>query len=622
MCGIAGYYGEGDTAALSRMAGAIAYRGPDDSGTYEDRGVGLAHRRLSIIDISAAGHQPMANDDGTVWVAFNGEIYNFRELRRELAASFTFKSKTDTEVIIRLYEKFGTAAFSKLEGMFAIALYDKHSRTLFLARDRMGKKPLYWGVYDGTFLFGSELKALRGHPKFTRELDLSSVNKYFLYESVPTPHSIFKDTFKLEPGTVLSWDGKKAEKSTFWRPTFMPKVQSFPDALTQLDTVLGQAVSDRLVADVPVGVFLSGGIDSSTVAYYASKASKTKVRTFSIGFREDAFDESAYARRVAAHLGTEHLEKVLEAEEGVDIIPDVLKMLDEPMADSSIIPTYLLSRFVREHVTVSLGGDGGDELLFGYENFVAHRLAEWYARISLPIRKRVIERAIAALPPSFSGLSLDVKAKVFVKGFYGEPEHRNQRWLGAFDRDERSALFTEPVWSAVEKENEFDDIDAQARSCDSSDPYDRLAQEYERIYLMDDVLVKVDRASMYNSLEVRSPFLDTRVVELANHLPTSFKLRGLEKKHILKKLMEGRLPGDVVYRKKKGFSMPIGAWMRADLKPMVTDLLSADALRPIGLFNQSTVDALLREHFDGTRDNRKQIWALLVFSAWYQRWMS
>ena len=624
MCGIAGYSGKGNETTLESMNISLKHRGPDDAGlkVFQKKytSIGIAQRRLSIVDLSPAGHQPMANEKEDVWIVFNGEIYNHHELRKELKNKHTFIGKSDTEVIVHLYEEVGEEVFSKLEGMFAIALYDVKKDLLFLARDRMGKKPLYWSLQEGTLLFGSELKALMAHPSFVREVDLVSVNKYFQYEYVPTPYTIFKDTWKLEPATTLVWNGKTVRKSTFWKPTFLPKSTSFEDAKDELDTALTKAVASRLEADVPLGIFLSGGIDSSAVAYYATKTSKQKVKTFSIGFKEKSFDESTYARQVAEHLGTEHHEEILPVEDCLKLIPEIGEYLDEPVADSSIIPTYLLSRFTREHVTVALGGDGGDELFCGYDTFLAHRLAGLYEKVPSFIRK-VLAKSVRMLPTSHSNMSLDFKLKKSTKDFEGNPDYRNQRWLGAYGVDDRRNLFNKEVWEAVGHKNVYEDIDRYLREADSRDTFDRLGLVYERMYMMDQVLVKVDRASMMHALEVRAPFLDTLVVDLANHMPWNFKLRRTERKYILKKLMEGKLPREIIYRKKKGFGIPIGAWMKGEMRPMLEEHLGRDSLDTIGIFNTEYVSKLLADHVEGKCDNRKQLWTLLVFVLWWKRWM-
>src|SRR3989344_181397 len=621
MCGIAGYFGAGNRETLECMGNTLHHRGPDDDGFYVDEKVGLAHRRLSIIDLSPAGKQPVVNEAGNVQVVFNGEIYNFKELRAGLKNSHTFRGNSDTELIVHLYEEIGLEVFSHLEGMFAIAIYDKKRGELILARDRMGKKPLYWRAGSGTLIFGSELKALMQHPSFKKEIDIASLEKYLQYEYVPTPHTIFKDTYKLEPGHYLRFSGDGAVKVKFWDIKFNEQKISLDDAMTGLDARLAAATADRLVSDVPLGIFLSGGLDSSTVAYYAQKSSVQKIKTFSIGFEDASFDESSYAKEVAAHLGTEHHELILGPERSLELVSVIADLLDEPMADSSIIPTYLLSRFTREYVTVALGGDGGDELFCGYDTFAAHKLAEIYGKIPLPLRRYIIEPILRLLPVSHSNMSFDFKAKKFISGFYGEQRYRNQRWLGAFDVIERKKLMRPAVCEGIEDLKVFEDIDTYLGSFKDSDSYHQLGLTYQRTYMMDQILVKVDRASMMNSLEVRAPFLDTRVVEFANSLPTNLKLHCFTTKHVLKKLREPRLPKGIASRKKKGFGVPIGAWLQGPLKLLTTELFSNELLNRQGLFDSGYVHQLLDNHFSGRKDNRKQIWTLLVFQMWWSRWM-
>ena len=623
MCGIAGYFGHGDERALKNMGNQLRHRGPDDEGFYLKGNVGLAHRRLSIIDLSQKAHQPMSNEDDTVWLTFNGEIYNFRELRTKLSVAHLFKSSTDTEVIIHLYEELGTKVFSEIDGMFALALYDAKTEKIILARDRLGKKPLYWGVFDRTLIFGSELKAILAHPLSKNSLDLKSLNKYLQYEYVPTPHTIFKNIFKLEPGHFLTYNGAgQLRKEKFWSVSFNQENAEQDESyfLKALDEQLNAAVAKRLISDVPLGVFLSGGLDSSTIAYYAARNSCQKIKTFSIGFEEDSFDESKYARMVSAAIGTEHYERILGARESLNIIPQVFDLLDEPLADASILPTFLLSQFTRDYVTVAVGGDGSDELFCGYDTFVADRLANFYESLPLFLRQNVIESAVRRLPVSPKNFSFDFKAKKFISGFYGPKKYRHQRWLGSFDKSEKSRLFRAEVWKEIEAENEFEEIDAYIRESGTRDYHQQLIYLYLRMYLMDDVLVKVDRASMFNSLEVRSPFLDTRVVDLVNGVPFKLKFSGLKTKYILKRLMSDKLPREIVFRRKKGFGIPLAEWINDDLKPLVLELLSERAIKEQGLFNYEYVHELLGDHFARRADNRKPIWTLMAFQLWWNRW--
>lgn len=626
MCGIAGYYGVGDRKILERMNQTLNHRGPDDEGFFADEKCGLGHRRLSIIDLSAGGHQPMSNEDQSIWIVFNGEIYNFKELRAELESKgYKFKSNSDTEVIIYLYEEMGERLFTKLNGMFAIALYDKNKQKIILARDRMGKKPLYWGIFNNTLIFGSELKALLKHPLAKPELDLGSLNKYLIYEYVPTPDSIFKNIHKLEPGYYLEHDGREIKKQKFWDINFKPRTPSrelrIDEAINELDKRLDEAVKIRLVSDVPLGIFLSGGIDSSTIAYYAQKNSAQKIKTFSIGFKEKSFDESGYARQAAKFLGTEHYEKILSPNDSLELIPKIANLLDEPMADASIIPTYLLSKFTKEKVTVALGGDGSDELFCGYDTFVADRIAEIYEKIPLAVRKNIIEKIVLNLPTSFNNISFDFKAKSFINGFYGKKEYRGQRWLGSFNENQREKLFLPEVYEELRNKNEFIEIDNYLINVKQESYFNQLIYLYLRMYLMDDILVKVDRASMFNSLEVRAPFLDYKVVDFSNSLPFDFKMNGFKTKYILKKLMADKLPKEIVYRKKKGFGLPVAAWLTEELKPLALELLSEAKIKQQGLFNYKFISKLLEDHFFRRADNRKLIWTLMMFQMWREKWL-
>lgn len=564
----------------------------------------------------------MLSADGTVAIIFNGEIYNYRELRDELlrTRSVSFRGGSDTEVIIALYQAHGERVFEKLNGMFAIALYDAARKKIVLARDRLGKKPLYYALAGNTLVFGSEPKALLAHPQFKKKLSLSALDRYLQYEYVPTPHAIFEGMHKLEPATYAVWQDGKLSKREFWRMSFSEHPVSFSEAKKTLDQHLARSVGSRLISDVPLGVFLSGGIDSSTVAYYAQKNSTQKIKTFSIGFTESSFDESSFARTVAQSLGTDHREHMLSAKDSLDLIPRVADLLDEPMADPSILPTYLLSRFTREHVTVALGGDGGDEVFAGYPTFQAFKLAAAYNRLPAALKKTLIEPLVNLLPVSERNMSAGFLVRRFIAGSAAPQEYRNQFWLGAFSAGDRKKLLSGTVLAALQNEKEFSDIDRYRAELASKDPFHLLQYTYLRTYMMDEVLVKVDRASMYNSLEVRAPLLDYQLVDFANGLPFSYKLHGWRTKYILKELMRDKLPRDIVYRKKKGFGIPLTAWLRNELRPLLTDLLSPDRLKRQGLFNPLFVQELIKEHLDNRADRRKELWTLLVFQMWYDRW--
>jgi asparagine synthase (glutamine-hydrolysing) len=619
MCGIAGFAGNGDPTTLEKMAGTLARRGPDDHGVYHDGHIGLTNTRLSVIDLSPLGHQPMANESGEIIVVFNGEIYNFKELRAQLEETgrYKFRSHSDTEVLLHLYESYGEESFKLLRGMFAIALYDKRQAKLFLVRDHLGKKPLYWGLFQGTLVFGSELKALMCHPLWQGVLDKQALNLYLVYESVPTPWSIFEGVKKLPPASYLVFKNGAVEKIVeFWRPA--PARESdmdFESAKALLDKELTRSVGARLVADVPVGVFLSGGLDSSTVAYYAKLCGP--VKTFSIGFDDESFDETREALAVARFLGTDHTSEVFSAGKCVDMIHEVAGYLDEPNADPSLLPTYLLSAFTRTSVTVALGGDGADELFAGYPTFRAESLYRYYSMIPKALRTGVIEPLIRGIPVSHSYMSLDFRLKKFLDGSDAPDRYRHQRWMGAFRDDERACVLTGEflldTWSPYAHSDGYWDAPG-------GDFYRRLLFTYLRTYLMDQVMAKVDRASMANSLETRSPFLDVGVVELALGFPYDFKYRNFTGKRILRDLMRRKLPPSVTERKKKGFGVPIGRWLQRELKPLCEDVLSASNITRSGIFNAAYVEKLKQEHFSGVADHRKKLWSLMVFMLWHDRW--
>lgn len=621
MCGIAGFVGKGNESDLTRMVGSVRHRGHDDEGIYCSEGVGLGHARLSIIDLSSTGHQPMWNVAHTVGVIFNGEIYNFRELKKSLSeGGCRFTSDSDTEVIIALYERHGEKCFAHLNGMFAIVLYDRLRKKLLLARDRMGEKPLYFGHFRETFVFASEPKAILLHPEVKKELNIFALNAYFALDYVPTPLSIWMGIEKLEPGTFLVYEGGSARKQCFWNPNFEELAISLPDAIHELNQHLNQAVSSRLVSDVPLGIFLSGGLDSSTVAYYAARAKRLageKIHTFSIGFSEASFDESRFATCVAKHLDTIHHHKMLSGKDSLKVIPEIFSLLDEPMADASIIPTYLLSRFTKEQVTVVLGGDGGDELFAGYPTFQAERMMPLYCAIPGALRRGLIAPTIKRLPSRLRNFSLDFKLKKFLEGAEeANMAHRHMRWLGTFDEEDRSKLFMKDAWQTLKDKNVYEEAERAMNESEAKDERNKLLFAYQRSYMMDQVLVKVDRASMQVALETRAPFLDHTLVEFANRLPYTHKLHGMTTKYLLKKLMEGKLPHDIIHRPKKGFGVPAGEWLRGPLKAWAEELLADDALQRDKVFDPNYARALFAEHLSGKQNHRKKLWNILVFLEW------
>jgi asparagine synthase (glutamine-hydrolysing) len=621
ICGIVERHGPIDQQALRRMTAAIRHRGPDDEGFYfaseeGSVGVGLGFRRLSIIDL-VTGNQPIPNEDGTVRVVFNGEIYNYRELRSGLESrGHRFATGSDTEVIVHLYEELGPRCVERLNGMFAIALWDARRNELVLARDRFGKKPLYYADLDGSLLFGSELKSLVEHPRCPRALDFGALSRYLALEYVPTPYSIFAGVRKLPGGHLLRWRDGRISLERFWDLELRPDEAAHPDEeyVEEFLELFRAAVRRRLVSDVPLGAFLSGGIDSSSVVAMMVEAVPAQaVKTFSIGFDERSFDESQHARRVAAHFGTDHHEEVFTAEVMLHTLPTVVDWLDEPFGDASILPTYLLSRFTREHVTVALGGDGSDELLAGYPTFPADRLARFY-RVPRLLHDNVIVPVADRLPVSTANFSFDFKLKRFLRAAAAREDERHPVWLGSFTPDDQAALLTAAPGDPLAEQR-------RVLAAAGGDRLAKLIYLYAKTYLQDDILVKVDRASMACSLEVRAPFLDVELVEFLSRVPSRLKLRRLETKHLLKRAMGDVLPPGIATRAKKGFGIPVAEWFKGELREALQDELSPDRIRRQGLFEPVEAQRLVSEHLSGRRDHRKALWTLFVFQLWHRRWL-
>jgi asparagine synthase (glutamine-hydrolysing) len=631
MCGIAGFLG-GDVATsergvlLSAMTDAITHRGPDGFGHFVHGPVAFGMRRLAIIDLGG-GDQPISNEDGTITTVFNGEIYNFRELRAELEAKgHVFDTASDTEVIVHLYEEVGTDLFARLDGMFAIAIWDDREQRLVLGRDRFGKKPLFHAVAsDGAFLFGSELKSLHRHPGMGRTVDPVQLAHLLVHDCVPSPRSLLKGVEKLDGGHFMVVDGVTGAKriEQYWQLSYErdPNPPSYADAVEQLRDRLQQAVEARLVSDVPLGVFLSGGIDSSSVAAMMRRAGAEKIETFSIAFEEESFDESTHARAVAEHLSTEHHEELLSADRMLELIPQVADWLDEPIADPSILPTFVLSRFTKERVTVALGGDGGDEVFAGYPTYTAHKASSSYQRVPGFLRHGLIEPAVRALPASDKNFSLEFKAKRFISGANETLPRRHATWMSGNTPAAALGLLSTDARALV-REHDLLAV-ADERNAEVIAPHwiDRVRYQDLSRYLRDVVLVKVDRASMAASLEVRAPFLDHHLVEWAAALPPEYSFHKGVTKRILKDAMRDLLPDGIVDRPKKGFGIPLAAWLKGPLRPMAEELLAPDRLRAQGLLDPDAVGKLLAAHTSGRSDNRKQLWPLLVFQLWSDRWL-
>lgn len=627
MCGIAGIVspraGASDAAPIApetirAMTAAIAHRGPDADGFFEEPGIALGHRRLKVIDLEG-GVQPMSNQSRTIWVTYNGEIYNHEPLREELEAKgFVFRSHCDTEVLVHGYDAWGAEGLlDRIDGMFAFGIWDARARRMVLARDRMGQKPLFHALLpDGSLAFASEVKGLLAHPQVRPAVDEAGLAAYLTFEYLPGELSMLEGVRKLLPGTWLSLDAGRSTTRRYWDIPFLDAPRP-ADAVEQFTHLFDRAVAKRLMADVPLGVFLSGGIDSSSVAAsVVRQRTAANVKTFSIGFREKSYDESSMARMVAEHLGTEHHERIFTAEAMRDVLPQVAAILDEPFGDASLLPTYLLSAFAREQVTVALGGDGGDELLLGYPTFFADAFARAFS--VLPHFARQTSRRLGrALPVSTKNFSIDFKVNSFLRAADAQPAWRHPLWLGSVipggDDDP-----LHPDLRAQHPAARVLDFVAKLYDAPQSKAHlQRLSYQYCRSYLADDILHKVDRASMAVSLEARSPFLDRALVEYIASLPPELKLEPPKNgKAILKQAMRDRLPSAVIDRPKKGFGIPVAAWLKGPLDPLVDELLSEKRLADGGYLDAVRVRRLVDEHRRNERNHRKVLWTLLSFELW------
>jgi asparagine synthase (glutamine-hydrolysing) len=605
ICGIASTNGSAVTDRVAEMSATLVHRGPDSFGEFSDGDVALAARRLSIIDLET-GDQPIANEDGTLHVIQNGEIYNYRELRRELErAGHHFRTQGDTEVLLHLYEEHGDRFAERLRGMFAIAIWDARRRRLVLARDRFGIKPLYYRAADNELAFASELRALpRG------EIDLDALEAFLAFNSIPAPLTIFRKISKLPPGHLLIWEDGRVELRRFARPAPLEELREDEEAelVEELRSRLRDSVRAHLVSDVPVGVLLSGGVDSAFLAALAAEESSETLRTFSIGFEERSFDELAGARLVAERYGTQHRELVLRPDAAL-LLPALADAFDEPFADSSALPTYLVSQLAASDVKVALSGEGGDELFGGYYTYAADLLAErvgGLARLARPLVER--------LPTSSSKASFDYKAKRFVRAAHLPPLERHHGWKEIFSPELRAEL--------TGHSSAFDPVSIlrdRYRETEGTAELARLQDVDLGIYLVDDLLVKTDRASMAHSLEARVPYLDTVVTNLALALPTRHKIRGLSKKVLLRKAAAPLLPREIVRGKKRGFSIPAATWLRGELEPFARQTLSRETLHRQGFFHPDVVTRLVDDHVAGREDRSRQLWGLLAFTLWHER---
>jgi asparagine synthase (glutamine-hydrolysing) len=596
------------------MCDVIRHRGPDDEGIHVEPGVGLGMRRLSIIDLST-GHQPIHNEDETVWLVFNGEIYNYRELRAELEGhGHRFYTHSDTETIVHAYEQWGEDVFRRLRGMFGIALWDRRTQTLLLGRDRSGMKPLHYAERGGRLYFGSEIKSLIAAGAVDREIDLEALDHYLSFLYVPRDRSIFKGVRKLPPGHLLRWRDGRADIRPYWQIAAAETFSgSLDDAAAQLRVVLADAVRSHMVSDVPLGAFLSGGVDSSLVVGLMAEASERPVQTFSIGFDDPQYDELEHARTVAQHFNTDHHEFVVRPD-GLSILDRLIDHFDEPFADSSAIPTWYVSEIARRHVTVVLSGDGGDELFGGYDRYLPHPRVAQFDRLPIPGARHLAGAIWPLMPHGATGRN-------FLRHVSRDTNARYLESVAFFHQDEKAALYSPDVRRALGGRSAEAALGAHFGRFASLPPHSRMMKFDFETYLPEDVLTKVDRMSMAHSIESRVPLLDNEVIDFAATLPASFKIHGGRRKHVLKQAVRSLLPAGILDRKKQGFGIPLGVWFRGGLTDVFSDVLASPRTRQRGYFEPSFVDRIVREHLSGKRDHTLRLWQLLVFELWHRQHM-
>jgi asparagine synthase (glutamine-hydrolysing) len=600
------------------MGEAIRHRGPDEGGFYFGAGVGLAIRRLAIIDLKT-GQQPIHNRDRTKWLVFNGEIYNYRELREKLEKlGHEFYTNSDTEAVVAAYEQYGTECLKHLRGMFALAIWDEREQSLFLARDRVGKKPLLYAQTNGQLIFGSEFSALVLHPDVSRDVDYEAIHHYLSFISVPAPLTAYRAIRKLEPGHWLLWKNDEVRIERYWQLDFSKKVPlSEEEAGERLIELLREAVRIRLMSEVPLGAFLSGGIDSSAVVALMAEESSTPVKTFSIGFEEQDFSELHHARRLAEHVGADHHEFVVRPD-AMEILPTLVEHYGEPFADSSAIPSYYVSRETRRYVTVALNGDGGDECFAGYERYAAMNLAQKYS--ALP-GKGLIGNVAAAMPSFKSRTNPLGKAQRFVAAASLPPIERYLRWISAFDEPAKQNLYTDNFREETAQFRTASFIEPWFAKANGSGIVDAALLADTMTYLPNDLLVKMDIASMSVSLEARSPFLDHRLMEFAASIPEKMKLRRLTTKYLLKRVLKKIVPEQNLTRRKMGFGVPIGYWFRGAMQPFLRETLLSEKSFSRGLFKPDRVRGIIDEHVEHRMDHSHRLWSLLMLELWFQKFI-
>ncbi|HEY5446174.1 MAG TPA: asparagine synthase (glutamine-hydrolyzing) [Pyrinomonadaceae bacterium] len=625
MCGIVGLVrNDGkpiDEGLLARMNEAIRHRGPDEDGFYVNGSVGLAMRRLAIIDLKS-GQQPIHNRDRTAWIVFNGEIYNYLELREKLEKlGHTFYTNSDTEAIVHAYDQYGSDCPKHLRGMFAFAIWDERTQELFLARDRVGKKPLLYAEVNGQLVFGSEFSAILLHPDVSKEIRPEAIDCYLSFMCVPAPLTAYRAIKKLEPGHSLRWRKGELKTERYWQPDFSKKLDiGEEEAGERAIEILRDAVKVRLMSEVPLGAFLSGGIDSSAVVALMSQESSEKVKTFSIGFEEQDFSELQHAKRIAEHVGADHHEFIVRPD-AVEILPMLVEHYGEPYADSSAVPTYYVARETRRHVTVALNGDGGDESFAGYERYIAMGLTEKYRKVPAFFRESLIKEAVNRIPTSPIRKSTVNSAKRLLEVVSKPRVNRYMHWMSVFNEGLKEPLYSEAFREQTDRAFAASFLDTWFKKANGNGPVDTLLLTDLMTYLPNDLLVKVDIATMAVSLEARSPFLDHHVIEFAASLPERLKLRRLTTKYLLKKVLRRLLPAENLDRRKMGFGVPIGHWFRGKMQPFLREVVLSDKALRRGFFKPEVVKQLVEQHTRSERDYSHQLWTLLMLELWFLRFI-
>jgi len=627
MCGITGKLHFDPThpvneTLIRRMNAVLRHRGPDDEGVWTGGPIGLGQRRLAIIDLSPTGHQPMSNEDGTVWITYNGEIYNHLELRADLERrGHRYRSTSDTETVLHLYEEYGRDCVTYLRGMFAFALWDSRHRRLLLARDRFGQKPLLYAETAAGLTFASEIKALLQDPAISRDVDEVALHHYLTYGYVPAPWTAFRQIRKLPPASTLLWEEGRSSIERYWTLSYSPKLEiGEEEAAEQLLALLREATRMRLMSQVPLGAFLSGGIDSSAVVALMAEAMAEPVQTFSIGFEDQSFNELLYARQVAQRYATDHHEFTVTPD-ALAVLPELVWAYGEPFADSSALPTYYVAKMTRQHVTVALNGDGGDEAFAGYDRYLASQLAARYEQVPHWLREGIIARLAHRLPEATGRKALVRRFKHFALAIDATPERRYARWTTLMDNEAKKSLYTTDLGARMAKIDSLTLLERACAAADSPDLLDRLQFADATVYLPDDLLVKVDIATMIHSLEGRSPFLDHHLAEFAARLPASYRLHGRTGKYILKQALRDHLPKDILQRDKQGFALPIGRWFRHELRPVAYDVLLDPRSLARGILNGRAVRTMLDEHVSGRVNHRQRIWELLMLELWFRTYI-